>query len=301
MASTNQSPFYQRAEQNYLEAKNPEDKLKYLEEMIKECPKHKSSEKMLSNLKNRYRKLKESFEKQKKSGKGSRQGIKKSDMQAVLVGFPNSGKTSLFNALSEQDNLIASHPFSTNDNVLGTIDYENAKIQLIDTPSFPRTDLSLINTTDTLLLVVDSINQIADVGEFLKKSSAKKIVIFAKTDLFPDLELRKIESSLRTKKLDFFLFSSLKKENLNELKKKIFETFPIIRVYTKEPRRDATKIPMILKKDSTVKDVAEKILKGFSKKIKRTKIWGPSSKFSGQIVGLEHILKDKDIVEFQTA
>jgi len=57
---------------------------------------------------------------------------------------------------------------------------------------------------------------------------------------------------------------------------------------------------MILNPDSTIKDIAEKILKGFSAKIKQTKIWGPSSKFSGQIVGLKHKLKDLDIVEFKT-
>jgi uncharacterized protein len=57
---------------------------------------------------------------------------------------------------------------------------------------------------------------------------------------------------------------------------------------------------MIIKKDSTFKDATEKILKGISKKIKRARIWGPSSKFGGQVIGLEHVLKDKDIIEFQT-
>ena len=55
-----------------------------------------------------------------------------------------------------------------------------------------------------------------------------------------------------------------------------------------------------MKKDSTIKNVAEKILKGFAEKIKETKIWGPSSKFPGQIVGLNHKVKDLDIVEFKT-
>ena len=57
---------------------------------------------------------------------------------------------------------------------------------------------------------------------------------------------------------------------------------------------------MILPIGSTAKDVAEKIIKGMSKKLKKTKIWGPSSKFPGQMVGLDHALKDKDTVEFQT-
>ena len=55
-----------------------------------------------------------------------------------------------------------------------------------------------------------------------------------------------------------------------------------------------------MKKDSTVYDISEKILKGFSKKIKETKIWGPSSKFAGQKIGLKHKLKDLDVVEFRT-
>lgn len=57
---------------------------------------------------------------------------------------------------------------------------------------------------------------------------------------------------------------------------------------------------MILDKNSTAKDIAEKIVKGMSKKIRKTKIWGPSSKFPGQMVGLDHVFKDKDTVEFQT-
>ena len=62
MSSTNQSPFYKKAEAMFLKSKTNEEKLKWLEEMIRECPKHKSSEKMLANLKTRYIKLKEKIE-----------------------------------------------------------------------------------------------------------------------------------------------------------------------------------------------------------------------------------------------
>ena len=57
---------------------------------------------------------------------------------------------------------------------------------------------------------------------------------------------------------------------------------------------------MILEEGVTAKDVAEKIIKGMSSKVRKTRIWGPSSKFPGQMVGLEHALKDKDTIEFQT-
>ena len=41
-------------------------------------------------------------------------------------------------------------------------------------------------------------------------------------------------------------------------------------------------------------------VKGPDGKVKETRIWGPSSKFSGQVVGLKHVLKDMDVVEFKT-
>ena len=69
MASTNQSPFYQRAEQEFHEASTDEERISCLEIMIKECPKHKSSENMLRNLTLRLKKLKSNLAKQKKSGK----------------------------------------------------------------------------------------------------------------------------------------------------------------------------------------------------------------------------------------
>jgi len=57
---------------------------------------------------------------------------------------------------------------------------------------------------------------------------------------------------------------------------------------------------MILKENATIRDSAEKIRKHFSEQIKTSKIWGPSSKFGGQTSGLDHKLKDKDVIEFHT-
>mgnify|MGYP001558600259 FL=1 len=86
MASTNQSPFYIQAEKKFLAAQTNEEKLRGLEEMIRECPKHKSAEKMLANLKTRYIKLKEKMERTRKVSKGSaKKGIKKEDLQAVII------------------------------------------------------------------------------------------------------------------------------------------------------------------------------------------------------------------------
>ena len=74
----------------------------------------------------------------------------------------------------------------------------------------------------------------------------------------------------------------------------------VIRVYMKEPGKPISSQPMVLPKGSSVRKVAESIYKGFSKQITETKLTGPSGKFSNQKVGLEHILKDKDVLEFKT-
>jgi len=304
MASTNQSPFYQKAEQEYGEAKSDEERISCLQIMIRECPKHKSSENMLRNLTLRLKRLKSQVARQKSSGKSSKQGIKKADMQVVLAGFPNTGKSSLFNLLTGQDAKTSPHQFTTSEPKLGTFKFEDAKIQIIDMPPFPNHDKSLINSTDTILLLIDNIEQVKKSEGYFYRSPAKVILIYNKSDLISENEKRKLKATLKSKFKKYnFSFLSTKNPNkikINELKKSIFETFPIIRVYTKEPKKEPSKYPMILKKISVVKDASEKILKGMSKQIKQIKIWGPSSKFGGQVVGLNHQLKDKDIVEFQT-
>ena len=300
MASTNQSPFYQRAEQEYHEATTDEERIACLEIMMKEVPKHKSSENMRKNLTTRYKKLKSNLAKHKKSGKGNQQGIKKADMQVVLVGFTNTGKSTLFRTLTKLITKISPHQFTTYTTQLGTFKFEDAQIQIIDMPSFPHHEKSLLNSTDTILLVIDNIKQIKEAEKYTYRTKAKIILILNKIE---EKDRRKIEANLNSKFKNYnyqiISVKDPKKTELEELKRKIFETFPIIRVYTKEPKKEPTKDPMIMKSGATLKEAAEKILKGMSKKIKRARVWGPSSKFLGQVIGLEHVLKDKDIIEFQ--
>ncbi len=307
MASTNQSPFYKAAEVKFLQAITDEERIIALEEMIRECPKHKSSENMLANLKTRLKKFVEKQEKSKKSGKGSKQGIKKSEIQAIILGPPNTGKSSIFKTLAKQNSKISQTPYTTIQPQLGTTLYENAKIQIIDLPplsAIPNEDKNLITTADTILFVIDNIKQLDELNknDLVKKFNKKTIIIFNKSDNLNEQEKHKITETLKSKKQNFVFFSQNNedKNNAEIIKEKIFSLAPIIRIYTKEPKKPATKEPMLLKQNSTPRDVAEKILKGMSKKVRRIKIWGPSSKFSGQIIGLEHLLKDKDTVEFQT-
>ncbi len=304
MASTNQGFEYKKAESIYLQARTLEEKLQALEEMIRTCPKHKSSEKMLANLKTRYVKLKSKIQESKKSGKSGRKtGIKKQGIQTVLVGLTNSGKSSILTSLTNARPEISPFPYTTKNPTIGTLDYKGIKFQIIDLPSIEREsfDQGIMNNADISLIVIIKIQELDKILPFLEKTTGKRLIIFNKIDILNDKEKRKIHETLKTKKLKFCLFSSKSKEGIGELREKIFASANIIRIYTKEPGKKQTdKEPIILKPDSTVEDVARKISKDLAKNIKEIRITGPSSKFSNQKVGLKHKIKDKDIVEFHT-
>ena len=109
-----------------------------------------------------------------------------------------------------------------------------------------------------------------------------------------------IKETLKSKRVNFVLVSCETNKGLEELKEKIFTSFKKLRIYTRLPGRKEDKVPVIVNPNATLKDVAEKILHGYSQKVKYAKVWGPSAKFLGQKIGLKHVVKDKDIVEFYT-
>jgi len=307
MSPINAHPEYIASEKRFYEAGTDEEKIKALEEMIKYVPKHKGAETLRKQIKTRYKKLKQKLEKEKQKAKsrgkgGKGVGIRKSDMQAALLGLTNSGKSSLLKSLTNASPIIASYGFTTNEPEIGILNYEHCKIQIIDLPPIGSEtfDKSIVNTTDTIIIVIEKIHEISEIKELLEKSKAKQIIVFNKIDLYDEYEKRKISETLKSKRYNFALVSTKTKEGIEDLKEKIFKSFNKIRVYTQQPGKQHDKNPVIMNPGSTVEDVAEKILHGFSKNIKKTKIWGPSSKFGGQQVGMKHVLKDKDIVEFQT-
>lgn len=296
------SQEYVQAERDYYDADSIDDQIIALKTMISHAPSHKGGENLRAQLKTRLKKLLEKQEKGKKSGKSSKVGIKKEDMQTAIIGLVNSGKSALLAKLTNAKPISTEIRFSTTHPIIGMMSYQGVSIQMIEIPAVGSDyfDKGLVNTTDTILIVITSLEDIDKIKPVLEKTTGKRIIVFNKADLLSENEKRKISANLSSKKYHFVLVSSKTEEGFDELKEKLFQSFNKIRVYTKEPGKEASKRPMILEPNSTLKDIAEKILKGFSSKVKGTRIWGPSSKFPGQSIGLNHKLKDMDIVEFKT-
>jgi len=298
----NAHPEFIAAEKEYEAADNLEDKIEKLKVMISHAPGHKGAENLRAQLKTRLKKFKEQLNKSKKAGKSSQIGIKKEDMQAVLIGKTNSGKSSLLKLLTNSQPKIAEFKFTTKSPLIGMAKISDVQIQLVENPAIESEyyDKGLPHTADTLLLIINNLEEISELISVLKKHPAKKIIIFNKVDKLNEKEKRKISSTLQSKKYNFVLTSAKTREGIDELKNKLIQSFDKIKIYTKEPRKEKSPKPIIMKPNSNVKDVAEKILKGLSERITETKIYGPSAKFLGQKVGLKHQLKNLDVVEFKT-
>lgn len=319
----NAHPDYITAEREYSQAISIKDKIEKLKKMISLAPGHKGAEKLRAQLRGRLKKLQEEFIKSRKSGKSSKKGIKKEDMQAVIVGKTNSGKSSLLRILTGSYPKISENKFQTKEPEIGMMKSHGVQIQIIENPAIENEnyDKGLTNTADTILILITNFEELKQIEKLLGDDSvsstprqgagdrrkvgginnaSKRIILFNKIDELNEAGKRKISANLQSRKYNFVLISTMTEERINELKEKIFNSFDKLRIFTKEPGKPKTEKPIILKPNSTPRDVAEKILKGFSEKVKETRIWGPSSKFPGQVVGLNHVLKDLDVVEFKT-
>ncbi len=298
----NAHPEFLEAEKIYLKAETKEQKIIALKKMISHAPSHKGAENLRAQLKRRLAKLKYANEKEIKKTKSTKSGIKKEDMQAVIIGETGVGKSRLLTTLTNATPKIAETLFeryTTTKPEIGIMNYQGCQIQLIENPAIESKhyDKGLSNSADTVIILFADFAQLERIEKEIKNTKGKRIVVFI--NKFPE-QIRKLKARLESKKYNFVILNLNTKENLEELKEKIFQSFDKIRIYTKEPGKPPDKKrPLVLKPNSTVKHVANKIIRNL-KNLKEIRIWGPSSKFSGQVVGLQHELKDLDIVEFRT-
>ncbi len=256
----------------YQKARTPKEKIKALEEVMAHTPKNKATDKIRGRFKKKMAELrKEVGKKAKTSGGRSLSVPKEGDAQVSIIGLPNSGKSTFLRKFTRSEPRTAPYPFTTTEPEVGMLEFEGVKIQLVEIPSiFTPEVLSVARTSDLVLFLI---------GETLSKGEQLK-------------ELRKIRQREGIENCAF-VESFVTKEDLFC---KIWEKLGLIRIYTKEPGRPAGK-PMVMERGSKVEDVARSLHKDFFRYFKYAKITGPSADFKGQRVGLEHELRDRDVVE----
>lgn len=320
----NLPPQYFEAEKRFRTAKSPEEKIEALETMLAIMPKHKGTDKLRGELRRKIAKLSEETERKYATHRKSFCIKKEGAGQVVLIGLPNVGKSQLMAAVTEASPEIGEYPFTTISPTIGMMRFENTQIQLIDMPPVTGHDShvwlsNIARNADLLAIIVDLSNQpieqiettlqelknvgilpATDIAQETDISTHRKkmLIIGNKNDAENhDNNLRQLNNRYNSR-FSVISISARDSNNLDELKRGIFEALDIIRVHTKSPgaKADLTN-PVILKRGSTVKEAAESIHKDFRSKFRYAMVWG-SVKFDGQRVSPEQVLQDGDIIEF---
>jgi len=123
------------------------------------------------------------------------------------------------------------------------------------------------------------------------------IVIINKIDLVSKDELLKHIKQIKDKSWKLIEISALKGMGLDRLREIIFSELKLIRIYMKPVGKSVDyNEPLILKKGDTVNDACEKLHRDFKKRFRYATVTGSSAKHDSQKVGLDHKLKDKDVL-----
>ena len=116
-----------------------------------------------------------------------------------------------------------------------------------------------------------------------------------KIDLVTPAYLKTIQKKLPEFKL--VPISAENKIGLDELRDELFNALRFIRIYMKPQGKEADMVePLVIKDGSDIGTICDSIHRDFRKNFRYAMIWGKSARFPGQIVGLDHKVKDKDIV-----
>ena len=100
-------------------------------------------------------------------------------------------------------------------------------------------------------------------------------------------------------KANILPISAEKKEGLDKLKEEIWKKLELIRVYLVRPDEEPSyNNPIVVKKNQTLKEVAEKIGEEFADNKKAAKIWGDKARFPGQEVSLSAPVSDEMQIRF---
>ncbi|MFC2047272.1 GTPase [Chloroflexota bacterium] len=318
----NLPPQYFVAEKNFRMAKSPMEKIAALEEMLAIMPKHKGTDHLRAELRTRIAKLNQQAAKKTGAQRASMVMEKEGAAQVVVIGLPNVGKSQLVSSITNASPTIAEYPFTTHAATPGMMEFENIKIQLIDTPPLTPQSIEfwlppMLRRSDALLVMVDlseaPLDQMKDITEQMENmrvsigigeskegiilSQKKALIIGNKLDIENACQNYITLHNVYSEQLLTVAISAKEGIGLEELRLKTYQTLEIIRVYTKTPGQKSNFTdPIILEKGSTLENAATGIHKDFRAKLKFARLWG-SGKHDGIMVKRDHILQDGDVIE----
>jgi ribosome-interacting GTPase 1 len=328
----NLPPQYHKLEDEYRKAPTTEKRLEKLRELFRLLPKHKGTERLQSDLKQRMSELKGELEHGKSAGKKtgpSHHVPREGAGQVALVGAPNTGKSSLLAALTNARPEIAPYPFTTRVPQPGIMMWRDVPVQLLDLPPLSSDFVeawlpNVIRSADAALLIVDlSSDDVAEaVAQVLDRLSGshaelvselpydvedesirhlRSVIVGAKADAPGAGDRLDIIREWFGSKLPIVTCSVRTGEGLETVRTATYDLLGVLRIYTRVPGKpvDRTK-PFTLPIGSNIIDLAKVIHRDFEHTLKSARIWG-TGVFEGQTVKRDHELCDGDVVELHVS
>ena len=214
-------------------------------------------------------KLKEKIEKilnESKNGKIIKDGI-----NTAIVGRPNAGKSSLLNALLDEDKAIVTDiAGTTRDIVEGQISLNGIILNMIDTAGIRETEdiiesigveksKKVIKESDLVLLVLNNNEEVTeDIKEIIKEIKKKNyLVLLNKIDLDNKINLDKLDID----KDKIVKLSIINNEGIDDLKEKIIEMFNLSQIEKKDPTylSNSRNISILKNCYKSIKDIEESL------------------------------------------
>lgn len=320
----NLTPEYERAERRYREATDDAERVAALQEMLSTVPKHKGTEKIQADIKHRLSQLRrEQHQTAHTKGPDPFHIPRSGAGQVVLIGPPNTGKSSLLTATTNAEGRVADYPFTTVVPQPGMWVMDDVPIELVDTPPFtaehvPVGLMGTIHNADVVGVVVEAGDMALDQVEMALGVLAARgltlrsvprnepaaagagvrpgLIVMNKADLAATGAIEVLRE-LYDKNLDTFAVSARTGRGLDDLFRRLWELLAMIRVYPKAPGQPPDRHkPFTLPAGATVADLARLIHRDLPETMKFARLWG-HGRFEGQPVHRTEVLRDRDVVE----
>jgi len=193
-----------------------------------------TNEKILPNIKNIQNKISKTI-KESENGKLLNEGI-----NVGIIGRPNVGKSSLLNALLEENKAIVTDiEGTTRDIVEGTLSLNGVILNIIDTAGIRETDniveqigveksFEIIDKADLIIFILNNNEELTneDIKLYNKIKNKKHIIVLNKMDLESRIDLSKITEEV--------IKVSLINNDVEKIKEKIIELFNLEELQTSD-------------------------------------------------------------------